>query len=137
MESSTSRCAIGAGSRSGYRASTGTWFARAFAHGKNHYENLGNDADLNYAAALEKAEAWFKRVRGDAPIGYDVSAAIKDYAATKTEMADGDERALALVKGDLQVLAKHISRELLATRVADIKTGVLEDWLKTISEGRV
>ena len=71
-------------------------------------------------------------MRGDAPIGYDVSAAIKDYAATKTEMADGDERALALVKGDLQVLAKHISRELLATRVADIKTGVLEDWLKTI-----
>ena len=44
----------------GYRASTGTWFARAFAHGKNHYENLGNDADLNYAAALEKAEAWFQ-----------------------------------------------------------------------------
>ena len=116
----------------GYRASTGSWFARAFAHGKNHYENIGNETDLNYDEALEKAEPWFKRVRGDAPIGYDVLNAIEDYAATKAELADRDERALALLEGDLRVLTKHVTGELLSTRIDDVKTGVLEDWLKKI-----
>src|SRR5688572_18343845 len=67
----------------GYRSTSGTWFARVFARGELHYPNLGSEAELSYAEALDKAEAEYRRLRGEGPLGYDVLAAIEDYARTK------------------------------------------------------
>src|SRR5687767_8763322 len=74
----------------GYRSTSDIWFARAFAKGKLHYDKLGSAADISYGDALDKAEEFYRRVRGDAPIGYDVLAAIEGYARTKTAEAEAE-----------------------------------------------
>jgi integrase len=110
----------------GYRSTSGAWSARIFARGELHYRDLGSEAELSYADALDKAEQEYRRLRGDAPIGYDVLAALEDYARTKT--ANLPKPETALVWDDLRVLAKHISGELLGRPLEELKTGDLERW---------
>ena len=110
----------------GYRPSSGMWFARAFAHGKLEYDKLGSEGDLSYAEALDKAVTFFKRVRGDAPRGYDVLAAIEDYANTKT--ANAARPGAARVWDDLRALAKHLPGKLLGRELAELTTAELERW---------
>jgi integrase len=110
----------------GFRTSARTWIARAFARGKILHKRLGEEVDLSYEEALEKAEAWFRQVRGDAPLGYDVLTAIEDYARTKTENISRAEQSR--VWADLRVLTKHIRGELLKREVAELNTDELERW---------
>ena len=111
----------------GYRPSTGMWFARVFAHGGLRYKKLGAEADLSYVGALEQAEEWFRRERGNAPRGYDVLAALEDYAATKT--ADARHPETARVWDDLRSVAKHIPGDLLGRELAELKNpDELERW---------
>jgi integrase len=111
----------------GFRPTSRQWFSRIYARGELHYpEPYGTDAELSYTDVLEKAEADYRRLRGDAPIGYDVLAAIEDYAGTKTANLTKPEDAL--VWNDLRVVAKHISGELLARPIDELKTGDLERW---------
>jgi len=110
----------------GYRSSSGTWFARAFAHGKLVYANLGSAADVSYSEAVDKAEAWFKRERGTAPRGYDLMRALEDYAITKT--ANLAHPQAARVWGELSALGKHLSGEMLGEKVENLSTYALERW---------
>jgi len=120
----------------GYRSTSGTWFVRAFAKGKLNYDKLGSAADLSYAQALDKAEEFYRRVRGDAPIGYDVLAAIEDYVRTKTAEAEAErDRPLSdaeiealNVWDDLYSLTKHITGEMLGRPLHELTTDELEHW---------
>jgi integrase len=112
----------------GYRKTRagGTWLARIFVGGKMPHRTLGAEIDLTYEQALEAAEDWWRVVTSGAPRGYDVLAALEDYAATKT--ANADERERERVWPDLTTLNKHVSGEFLAREVADLKTAELERW---------
>jgi integrase len=117
----------------GYRSTSGQWFARVFAHGKLHYPDpLGPEAELSYTDALDKAEAEYRRLRGDAPIGYDVLAAIEDYARTKTANIAAPEAAR--VWDDLRGLTKHITGALLARQLDELtRPDELERWRDSLS----
>jgi len=125
-----------------------TWVGRAYVEPqpgeKRKYPlvhtTLGDEHDLSYEQALDKADAWFKNLRSDKPRGYDVCDAIEDYARTKVAEAEEESnRALSPedtaalhVWSDLYSLTKHITGELLARPVADLKKDELERWRNSL-----
>ncbi|MCC7079476.1 MAG: site-specific integrase [Burkholderiales bacterium] len=111
----------------GYRSTSSTWFARGFVRGKLEYKRIGEENDYReFDQAKDAAEAWFKLARGETPLGYDVLAAIEDYARSKA--ANVAEAEQARVWANLRYLNKHITGELLARPVAELKTAELEHW---------
>ncbi len=112
----------------GYRKTKagGTWLARAFVGGKMPHKTLGAEVDFTYEQALDAAEIWWRTITSGAPRGYDVLAALEDYARTKS--ANVDDPRSATVWRDLTTLGKHLSGECLGRELAELTTAELERW---------
>ena len=90
------------------------------------HKTLGAEVDFTYEQALDAAEIWWRTITSGAPRGYDVLAALEDYARTKS--ANVDDPRSATVWRDLTTLGKHLSGECLGRELAELTTAELERW---------
>ena len=112
----------------GYRKvkdSNGSWIARwTTPDRKRKYNAVGDDSHLTFDEAQKLALNWFRQMEGSANISFTLKECVDEYISHLGVTKSSKNSA----RDTRQRLYKHLTDELMATKVKDLTTSRLKSW---------